>query len=96
MVVARSLQGAISQFAWSVGLALAVSLPPIAGVAATAWAMTGNSVGEVRSPQICQYLPASAYTSLWAMAGSPVGEVRSARCALLAQTPPQTQPSPSP
>jgi hypothetical protein len=50
MVVARSLQGAISQFAWSVGLALAVSLPPIAGVAATAWAMTGNSVGEVRSP----------------------------------------------
>ena len=50
MVVARSLQGAISQFAWSVGLALAVSLPPCAGVAATAWAMTGNSVGEVRSP----------------------------------------------
>ena len=48
MMVARSLQGAISQFAWSVGLALAVSLPPCAGVAATAWAMTGNSVGEVR------------------------------------------------
>ena len=47
MMVARSLQGAISQFAWSVGLALAVSLPPCAGVAATAWAMTGNSVGEV-------------------------------------------------
>ena len=46
-MVARSLQGAISQFAWSVGLALAVSLPPCAGVAATAWAMTGNSVGEV-------------------------------------------------
>ena len=49
MIVARSLQGAISQFAWSVGLALAVSLPPCAGVAATAWAMTGNSVGEVGS-----------------------------------------------
>eukprot|EP00964_Phaeocystis_antarctica_P023454 scaffold13116_cov62-Phaeocystis_antarctica.AAC.5 len=48
-MVARSLQGAISQFAWSVGLALAVSLPPCAGVAATAWAMTGNSVGEGNS-----------------------------------------------
>ncbi len=47
MVVARSLQGAISQLSWSVGLALAASLPPCAGVAATAWAMTGNSMGEV-------------------------------------------------
>ena len=55
MVVARSLQGAISQFAWSVGLALAVALPPCAGVAATAWAMTGNSVGEVR-PGRCTLL----------------------------------------
>lgn len=50
LVVARSLQGAISQLSWSVGLALAVSLPPCAGVAATAWAMTGNSVGEVAGP----------------------------------------------
>lgn len=72
MVVARSLQGAISQFAWSVGLALAVALPPCAGVAATAWAMTGNSVGEVRSAYISLYLPASACICLY-LPTSPYG-----------------------
>ena len=46
----RLVQGAATQVAWCSALATAAGLRPVAGVKATAWIMTGNSLGEVVGP----------------------------------------------
>ncbi|KAL1508538.1 hypothetical protein AB1Y20_004637 [Prymnesium parvum] len=51
LLVARLVQGAVSQFAWATALAAAASLAPLADVKATAWVMAGNSLGELLGPQ---------------------------------------------
>lgn len=51
LFIARLVQGATSQFAWSTALAAAASLRPLGNIKATAWVMAGNSLGELTGPQ---------------------------------------------
>ncbi|KAL3906847.1 MAG: hypothetical protein SGPRY_010394 [Prymnesium sp.] len=51
LLLARLVQGAVSQFAWATALTAAASLGPLFDVKATAWVMAGNSLGELLGPQ---------------------------------------------